>query len=162
MPAKRDIKDPPVLEPIHYDDAKIRRILNKVRTIAMVGASPTWNRPSFFAMKYLQAKGYRVIPINPRAAANEAFQLGLTAIEAGDIETARAHFERVTQLDPEDSGAWFNLGLCRMQLHDEAGARQAFERALALQPGNQKYRDAVAPFEAGASTGTEREAEVSP
>ena len=60
-----------MLEPIHYDDRKIRRILNQVRTIAMVGASPTWNRPSYFAMKYLQTRGFRVIPINPRAAGSE-------------------------------------------------------------------------------------------
>jgi predicted CoA-binding protein len=41
--------------------------LSGVKTIAMVGASPHWNRPSFFAMKYLQGKGFRVIPVNPRA-----------------------------------------------------------------------------------------------
>jgi predicted CoA-binding protein len=54
-----------------YDDAYIRAILAKVKTIAMVGASPNWNRPSFFAMKYLQGKGYRVIPVNPMAAGQE-------------------------------------------------------------------------------------------
>ena len=54
-----------------YSDEKIRRILRDVRTIAMVGASPTWNRPSNFAMKYMQAKGYRMIPVNPRAAGQE-------------------------------------------------------------------------------------------
>jgi predicted CoA-binding protein len=37
----------------------------------MVGASANWNRPSYFAMKYLQGKGYRVIPVNPREAGNE-------------------------------------------------------------------------------------------
>ncbi|HLB80627.1 MAG TPA: CoA-binding protein, partial [Dongiaceae bacterium] len=52
----------------HYPDALLRRILDEVGTIAMVGASPDWNRPSAFAMKYLQGKGYRVIPVNPKAA----------------------------------------------------------------------------------------------
>jgi predicted CoA-binding protein len=51
-----------------YTDAYLRGILSKAKTIAMVGASPHWNRPSFFAMKYLQGKGFRVIPVNPRAA----------------------------------------------------------------------------------------------
>jgi len=58
-------------ERLTYSDAKIRRILDRVKTIAMVGASPTWNRPSQFAMKYLQDKGYRVIPVNARAAGDE-------------------------------------------------------------------------------------------
>ena len=56
------------LEPIPYSDAKIRSILERVKTIAMVGASPNWNRPSYFVMKYLQGKGYRVIPVNPAIA----------------------------------------------------------------------------------------------
>ena len=34
----------------------------------MVGASSNWNRPSYFVMKYLQNKGYRVIPVNPGIA----------------------------------------------------------------------------------------------
>lgn len=54
-----------------YDDAYVRSILAKVKIIAMVGASPNWNRPSYFAMKYLQGKGYRVIPVNPVAAGQE-------------------------------------------------------------------------------------------
>jgi len=56
------------LEPIPYSDAKIRSILERVKTIAMVGASPNWNRPSYFVIKYLQGKGYRVIPVNPAIA----------------------------------------------------------------------------------------------
>ena len=56
------------LEPIPYSDAQLRAILERVRTIAMVGASPNWNRPSYFVMKYLQNKGYRVIPVNPGIA----------------------------------------------------------------------------------------------
>lgn len=58
-------------EPLSYSNSELLAILTSVRTIAMVGASPTWNRPSFFAMKYLQEKGYRVIPVNPGAAGGE-------------------------------------------------------------------------------------------
>src|SRR5215470_17019393 len=48
-----------------YDDAYLRGILDQVKTIAMVGASTNWNRPSYFAFKYLKAKGYRMIGVNP-------------------------------------------------------------------------------------------------
>lgn len=56
------------MAPLAYSDAKIRSILQRVKTIAMVGASSNWNRPSYFVMKYLQSKGYRVIPVNPGTA----------------------------------------------------------------------------------------------
>jgi O-acetylhomoserine (thiol)-lyase len=59
------------LDPIPYPDAQLRAILQRVRTIAMVGASSNWNRPSYFVMKYLQGKGYRVIPVNPGVAGQE-------------------------------------------------------------------------------------------
>ena len=58
-------------DPIPYSDAQIRSILERVKTIALVGASSNWNRPSYFVMKYLQGKGYRVIPVNPGIAGQE-------------------------------------------------------------------------------------------
>jgi len=61
----------PAVEHDRYSDSYLRAILRDVKTIAMVGASANWNRPSFFAMKYLQEKGYRVIPVNPVAAGQE-------------------------------------------------------------------------------------------
>ncbi|MET3647976.1 putative CoA-binding protein [Phyllobacterium ifriqiyense] len=52
----------------HYPDDYIRDILSSVKIIAMVGASANEVRPSFFVMKYLLAKGYQVIPVNPGQA----------------------------------------------------------------------------------------------
>ena len=54
-----------------YDDQYLRRILRETKTIAMVGLSANWNRPSFFAAKYLLDRGYKVIPVNPAAAGQE-------------------------------------------------------------------------------------------
>jgi uncharacterized protein len=54
-----------------YSDHYIAGILGSARTIAMVGASAVSNRPSYFAMKYLLSKGYRVIPVNPTLAGKE-------------------------------------------------------------------------------------------
>lgn len=59
------------MEELHYSDQYIKTILQEVRTIAMVGCSAKWSRPSNFAMKYLQGKGFRVIPVNPRYAGEE-------------------------------------------------------------------------------------------
>ena len=47
------------------DIAGIRRVLKTNRTIAVVGLSANWWRPSFFAAKYMQEHGYRIIPVNP-------------------------------------------------------------------------------------------------
>jgi len=48
-----------------YDDSYIRGILNTVKNVAVVGASPGENRPSMFVVKYLAERGYRVFPVNP-------------------------------------------------------------------------------------------------
>jgi hypothetical protein len=44
----------------------LRRILRESRVIAVVGLSADWFRPSYFAAKYMQEHGYRVIPVNPK------------------------------------------------------------------------------------------------
>ena len=51
-----------------YSDEYLRSILESVRTIAVVGASPRRERPSHGVMAYLQRRGYRTIPVNPNAA----------------------------------------------------------------------------------------------
>lgn len=50
------------------DISELRRILRSAKTIAVVGLSAEWHRPSYFAAKYMQQHGYRVVPVNPRYA----------------------------------------------------------------------------------------------
>mmetsp|Transcript_9434 Transcript_9434/g.17796 ORF Transcript_9434/g.17796 Transcript_9434/m.17796 type:complete len:221 (-) Transcript_9434:3040-3702(-) len=61
---------------LQYSDEYLKDVLSDVKTIAMVGASTNWKRPSYFAFKYLQKKGYRVIPVNPSVAAKGEKILG--------------------------------------------------------------------------------------
>ena len=53
------------------DIQTLRRILKENRVIAVVGLSADWFRPSYFAAKYMQEHGYRVIPVNPRYAGKD-------------------------------------------------------------------------------------------
>jgi predicted CoA-binding protein len=53
------------------DIETLRRILARSKTIAVVGLSADWFRPSYFAAKYMQEHGYRVIPVNPRYAGSD-------------------------------------------------------------------------------------------
>lgn len=54
--------------PIVDDIAGLRTILTRSHTLAVVGLSAQWYRPSYFAAKYMQDHGYRVIPVNPKYA----------------------------------------------------------------------------------------------
>ena len=65
------------------DIASLRRILRTSRTIAIVGLSADWFRPSYFAAKYMQEHGYRVVPVNPRydEILGERCHAALTTIE---------------------------------------------------------------------------------
>ncbi len=110
-----------------YPDSLMRKILRETKTIAMVGASANWNRPSYFAMKYLQAKGYRVIPVNPREAGNEILGEKVYA-SLGEIPDAVDLVQCFRAADAipgivEEAKAikpkvfWMQLGI----RHDEAG-----------------------------------------
>ncbi|MDP2734244.1 MAG: CoA-binding protein [Hoeflea sp.] len=115
----------------HYDNSYIAGILQSVRTVAMVGASANEVRPSFFVMKYLLAKGYDVIPVNPGQAGKPI--LGqMTYARLSDIPVAidmidifRASdavpgiVDEVLALDPLPKVIWMQLTV----RHDEAALR---------------------------------------
>lgn len=56
-----------------YSDDFLRRILRRAKTIAIVGVSAKEVRPSYFVARYLQLKGYRIIPVNPGIAGQTLF-----------------------------------------------------------------------------------------
>ena len=53
---------------IVYEDHYIRSILDNTKTIAMIGLSSSWQRPSYFVAKYLLDRGYKIFPVIPREA----------------------------------------------------------------------------------------------
>lgn len=52
----------------NYRDEDLAKILKATKTIAVVGGSPERNRPSYSVMQFLQKRGFRIVPVNPRAA----------------------------------------------------------------------------------------------
>jgi predicted CoA-binding protein len=114
-----------------YDNAYIGGILNSVKTIAMVGASANDVRPSYFVLKYLLAKGFSVIPINPGQAGKEILGRMTYArladipepIDMVDIFRAATAVpgivDEVLRLDPLPKVIWMQLGV----RHDGAAAR---------------------------------------
>lgn len=143
---------PPVGPSLRYADADLRAVFRETRTIAMVGASANWVRPSNFAMKYLQGKGYRVVPVNPGTAGKPI--LGETAlarladvagpVEVVDIfrnaEAAGAIADEAIELK-ERLGirtVWLQLGVVNTAAAarcEAAGLRVVMDRCLKIEYG---------------------------
>jgi predicted CoA-binding protein len=133
-----------------YPDGYIRGILNTVKTIAMVGFSPKESRPSFFAFKYLNERGYRVIPVNP-GQAGKIF-LGRTCyatladipepIDMVDIfrgpEYAVGIVKEALALNPKPRVLWMQLTVCNdeaARLAEEAGLKVVMNRCPKIEYG---------------------------
>ncbi|HEU5017618.1 MAG TPA: CoA-binding protein [Pseudolabrys sp.] len=133
-----------------YPDSYVRGILNTVKTIAMVGFSPKESRPSFFAFKYLNERGYRVIPVNP-GQAGKSF-LGRTCYAAlADIpepvdmvdifrgsEYAVAIVKEALALNPKPGVIWMQLTVRSdeaARLAEEAGLKVVMNRCPKIEYG---------------------------
>ena len=114
-----------------YDDSYIREILNGVKTIAMVGASPVNVRPSYFAFKYLAQRGYDMIPVNPgqvgKSLLGKPFAASLLDIDRPvdmvDIFRSSEHVmplvDQALTMSPLPKVIWMQLGA----RNDEAAAK---------------------------------------
>jgi predicted CoA-binding protein len=114
-----------------YPDSYIRGILNKVKSVAIVGASPNEVRPSFFVLRYLTEKGYLVHPINPGHAGKTIFGRMVYArlgdvpepIDMVNIFRASSHAPGVVDealaLMPRPAVIWMQLTV----RNDEAAAK---------------------------------------
>src|SRR3954466_4455954 len=115
-----------------YNDSYIREILNGVKTIAMIGASPVNVRPSYFAFKYLAERGYDMVPVNPghvgKSLVGKPFVASLAdigrPIDMIDIFRSSANImpvvDEALRLSPLPRVIWMQLGA-----RDDAAAAKA-------------------------------------
>jgi len=125
----------------HYSDEMLRAILAKVRTIGVVGASTLWQRPSYYASKYLDHKGYKMIPINPSRVGEEVLGTKVYAslgdvpgqIDMVQVFRASADAYAVTQ-DTIRNMATKGIKVLWMQVtvRDDAAAEEAEKAGLTV------------------------------
>ena len=131
---------------ISYDISAIRRILKENKTIAVVGLSNKWNRPSRFAAKYMKAHGYKIIPVNPsyKEILGEVCYPSLLDIpeSVGIVDI----FRRSRDVPPivEDAIAigakvvWMQLGVINHEAADrakQAGLEVVMDRCVKIEHG---------------------------
>ncbi len=125
----------------------LRRILSEHRSVAVVGLSANWHRPSYFAAKYLQDHGYRVIPVNPRyeeVLGERCFpDLAAAAAAAAPIDVVDC-FRRAEDIPPLVDEAiavgakvlWLQLGVVNLdaarRAHD-AGLEVVMDRCMKIE-----------------------------
>ncbi len=119
---------------MHNDASTLRRILQRCTTIAVVGLSAEWHRPSYFAASYLQGKGYRILPVNPRYAGGTV--LGMPCVARLEDITEPVHmvdvFRKTEDVLPIAQSAIQMGALCLWQ---QLGVVNAQADALARQAG---------------------------
>ncbi|HEY0329519.1 MAG TPA: CoA-binding protein [Rhodopseudomonas sp.] len=133
-----------------YADDDIREILNRVKTIAMVGASPVNVRPSYFAFKYLAGRGYDMIPVNPAHRGKSLLGIPFAAslaeigrpIDMVDIFRSPEHVlplvEEALALSPRPQVIWMQLGVRNDKaaaLAEAAGLKVVMNRCPKIEYG---------------------------
>ena len=123
---------------------ELRRILQRCRTIAVVGLSAEWHRPSYFAAKYMQEHGYRIVPVNPRYE-QVLGQTCYASLEAIPFPVDMVDvFRRESDVPPIARSAAAIGAKCLWQ---QLGVRSAEGAAIALQAGMESVTDRCVKIE---------------
>lgn len=128
------------------DPATLRHILRICQTIAVVGLSAEWHRPSHFAASYMQGKGYRILPVNPRYAGT--LVLGMPCVARLADITESVHmvdvFRKTEDVAPIAEAAialgalclWQQLGVVNLQADADvraAGLHSVMDRCVKIE-----------------------------
>jgi len=117
------------------DDAGLARILNTVRTVAVLGAKAGVDQPAYYVPAYLASRGYRILPVNPTLIGRALFGMEVAATladlaEPADVievfrrpEFLPGHAREILSLSWRPAVVWFQLGI----RHD--GAAEMLARA---------------------------------
>jgi len=122
----------------------LRRILARHRTVAVVGLSANWYRPSYFAAKYLLDHGYRVIPVNPNYSevlGQKCYPSVAAIPEPVDVVDGFRKAEEMVSLAREAvakqaSVLWMQLGIRNVdaaRIADEAGLDVVMDRCMKIE-----------------------------
>ena len=128
------------------DITTLRRILKATRTIAVVGLSAEWHRPSYFAAKYMQQHGYRIVPVNPRCTEVLGERCFASLEEIPFPVDLVDVFRRTEELVPiahsavaiGAKGLWQQLGVANAQadaLARQAGMDSVMNRCVKIEHG---------------------------
>ena len=128
------------------DIPTLRRLLSTCRTIAVVGLSADWFRPSFFAAKYMLDHGYTVIPVNPKypeilgQKAYASLREIPVRVDMVDVFRRTADVPPIAR-EAIDIGArclWLQLGVVNLEadaLAREAGLDSVTDRCVKIEHG---------------------------
>ena len=134
-----------------YSDADLRRMLDATDTIAMLGASPRGNRDSHRIMRYLQQKGYRVIPVNPTLEADQTILAERVYATLADIpdeyqmvdvfrrsDAVAGIVDEILALPAKPAFLWLQLGVVddiAASKAEDAGIEVVMDRCLKIEHG---------------------------
>ncbi len=130
------------------DSAAARRILERARTIAVLGASPRQERPAHYVPAYLREQGYRVLPVNPQHEGTSLFDEAVRAslhelkepVDIVDVfrraDALPGHLEEILAMHPRPRVVWLQSGIV-----NDAFAKDLEEQSIEVVQDRCTYAD---------------------